>query len=78
MYPGQSSDDEPKAYTAPGYGRVQEEYALPPGTLLAMSPFFVLRNEGAFTNLLVFDAERWVGGTEEERRQLDKYWVPFS
>jgi cytochrome P450 len=50
----------------------------PEGTDLGSSIFEINRNEKYFAEPHEFKPERYLEGTEEERKEAKKYWVPFG
>ena len=50
----------------------------PEGTDLGSSIFEINRNEKYFEDPHEFKPERYLGGSEEERKEAKKYWVPFG
>lgn len=50
----------------------------PEGTDLGSSIFEINRNDQYFEDPHEFKPERYLGSTEEERKEAKKYWVPFG
>ena len=78
LYPTMTSAGSQGSYRNEDHETARKQYALPPGTWLSMSIWFLQRNERVFANPHAFDPYRWVRATEDERRRLDKYWIPFA
>ncbi|KAJ0425639.1 putative benzoate 4-monooxygenase cytochrome P450 [Aspergillus carlsbadensis] len=57
---------------------VYGSYTLPPGTTISMTGSFTHQDPSIFPNPQTFNPERWLAGSEEERKQLETYLVPFD
>lgn len=70
-------------YTTPGPH--PKTYTFPPGTVMSMSQRDLHNNADIFPDPERFEPERWLPATDptctatpEQRRLMDRYWVPFS
>jgi cytochrome P450 len=61
--------DKPLAYGS---------YTLPPGTTISMTGSLTHQDGSIFADPHTFDPGRWLVGSEEERKRLEGYLVPFS
>ncbi|KAK0658647.1 cytochrome P450 monooxygenase aflU [Lasiodiplodia hormozganensis] len=73
----------PMTYTTPGPHPTT--YTFPPGTVMSMSQRDLHNNPDIFPDPEKFEPERWLPATDptctvtpEQRRLMDRYWVPFS
>jgi cytochrome P450 len=51
---------------------------LPPGTVISVNSSDPLTNPAVFPQPMNFDPNRWVTASAEQKKQMEKYFVPFG
>ncbi|KAK1836967.1 cytochrome P450 CYP542B3 [Podospora conica] len=67
--------DERLVFVEKGGGR---RWVIPEGVPVGMTGFMTVNDEGIFPEPGRFRPERWLEGTEEERRELERYWTVWG
>jgi cytochrome P450 len=57
---------------------VYKDYVIPAGYPISMSQPLIHYNPAIFPEPMTFNPDRWLEGTPEDRKKLERYLVPFS